>query len=107
MEEIKKEDLIIKEGSTAITEESIYDYNKLSEEDKKEVTNIMKNIEDGDSNSVIQYGVGAQSEIANFSNKMLEDVRAKDTDYVGDILSNLMVKVKDTDVNGFIQESPL
>ena len=78
MEEIKKEDLIIKEGSTAITEESIYDYNKLSEEDKKEVTNIMKNIEDGDSNSVIQYGVGAQSEIANFSNKMLEDVRAKD-----------------------------
>ena len=107
MEEIKKEDLIIKEGSTAITEENIYDYNKLSEEDKKEVTNIMKNIEDGDSNSVIQYGVGAQSEIANFSNKMLEDVRAKDTDYVGDILSDLMVKVKDTDVNGFIQESPL
>lgn len=107
MEEIKKEDLIIKEGSTAITEENIYDYNKLSEEDKKEVTNIMKNIEDGDSNSVIQYGVGAQSEIANFSNKMLEDVRAKDTDYVGDILSNLMVKVKNTDVNGFIQESPL
>ncbi len=36
MEEIKKEDLIIKEGSTAITEESIYDYNKLSEEDKKD-----------------------------------------------------------------------
>ena len=107
MDEIKKDDLIIKKENVSINEESIYDYNKLSEEDKKEVENIMKNVEDGNSNSVIQYGVGAQSEIANFSNKMLEDVRAKDTDYVGDILSNLMVKVKDIDVNGFIQENPL
>ena len=38
---------------------------------------------------------------------MLEDVRAKDSGYVGDILSDLMVKVKDTDVNGLIKEDPL
>ena len=105
MEEIKKDELVAKENDGLET--SIYDYNKLTEEDKKQVQTIMENIQDGDSNAVIQYGVGAQSEIANFSDKMLEDIKAKDTDYVGDILSNLMVKVKDTDVNGFIKDDPL
>lgn len=105
MEEIKKEDLVTKNNENL--EANIYDYNKLSEEDKKQVQNIVENIKSGDSNTVIQYGIGAQSEIANFSNKMLEDVKAKDTDYVGDILSDLMVKVKDTDVNGLVKEDPL
>lgn len=105
MEEIKKDELVAKEND--VQDASIYDYNKLSEEDKKQVQTIMENIQDGDSNAVIQYGVGAQSEIANFSDKMLEDIKAKDTDYVGDILSNLMVKVKDTDVNGFVKDDPL
>ena len=80
MEEIKKDALVTK--SNDVTEASIYDYDKLSEEDKKQVQTIVENIQDGDSNAVIQYGVGAQSEIANFSDKMLEDIKAKDTDYV-------------------------
>ena len=105
MEEMKTDALTT--NNTEAAEANIYDYNKLSEEDKKQVETIIGSIQDGDSNSVIQYGVGAQSEIANFSNKMIEDVRAKDTDYVGDILSNLMSKVKDTDVNGFLKEDPL
>ncbi len=105
MEEIKKDTLVAKDNEAQ--EANIYDYNKLSEEDKAQVQTIMNNIQTGDSNSVIQYGIGAQSEIANFSDKMLEDVKAKDTDYVGDILSDLMVKVKDTDVNGFLKSDPL
>ena len=94
-------------NETGLTEEKIYDYDKLSEEDKKQVELIMNDVKVGDSNGVIQYGVGAQSDIANFSDKMLEDVRAKDSGYVGDILTDLMVKVKDTDVNGLIKEDPL
>lgn len=104
MDEIKKDALVTNDNENV--DANIYDYNKLSDEDKAQVQTIMNNIEAGDSNSVIQYGVGAQSEIANFSDKMLEDIRAKDTDHVGEILSNLMVKVKDTDVNGFIKSDP-
>ena len=94
-------------NETGLTEEKIYDYDKLSEEDKKQVELIMNDVKVGDSNGVIQYGVGAQSDIANFSDKMLEDVRAKDSGYVGDILTDLIVKEKDTDVNGLIKEDPL
>ena len=105
MEEINKNELV--EQKNSLSEEKIYDYDKLSEEDKKQVALIMSNVKTGDSNGVIQYGVGAQSDIASFSDKMIEDVRAKDSGYVGDILSDLMVKVKDTDVNGLIKEDPL
>lgn len=94
-------------NETGLTEDKIYDYDKLSDDDKKQVELIMNNVRVGDSNGVIQYGVGAQSDIANFSDKMLEDVRSKDSGYVGDILSDLMSKVKDTDVNGLIKEDPL
>lgn len=94
-------------NDNGLSEEKIYDYEKLSEEDKKQVEVIMNDVKVGDSNGVIQYGVGAQSDIANFSDKMLQDVRAKDSGYVGDILSELMGKVKDTDVNGLIKDDPL
>ena len=104
MEEFNKNTLIATTNQE--NEANIYDYNKLSEEDKNQVKIIINDIQTGDSNSVIQYGVGAQSDIANFSNKMLEDVKSKDMGYVGNILSDLMGKVKDTDVKGFLKEDP-
>ena len=94
-------------NETGLTEEKIYAYDKLSEEDKKQVELIMNDVKVGDSNGVIQYGVGAQSDIANFSDKMLEDVRAKDSGYVGDILTDLMVKVKNKNINKKIKKKTL
>ena len=59
MEEINKNE------SSVILVSDDYD------EHKKQVALIMSNVKTGDSNGVIQYGVGAQSDIASFSDKMI------------------------------------
>jgi uncharacterized protein YaaN involved in tellurite resistance len=64
------------------------------------VTEIEKEIDITDSQAIIQYGVGAQKEISNFSDTVLNTIRNKDSGYVGEILSDLVVKVKDLDVDG-------
>ena len=48
---------------------------------------------------MIQYGVGAQRNISNFSDNILNQVRNKDSGYVGDLMSELILKVKDAEVD--------
>jgi uncharacterized protein YaaN involved in tellurite resistance len=57
--------------------------------------------------SIIDFGSPAQKGISDFSAGLLENVRAKDTGYVGEILTNLMFKVKDVDVNGLTADGAL
>jgi len=47
-----------------------------------------------DSNSILQYGVGAQKKIADFSETALDNVRTKDLGEIGDILSNVVYELK-------------
>jgi uncharacterized protein YaaN involved in tellurite resistance len=44
--------------------------------------------------------VGAQSKISSFADNVLENIRAKDSGQVGEVLTNLMLKVKDLNVDG-------
>lgn len=71
----------------------------LTEEQKKEVQAIAGQLDIYDSQSVIQYGVSTQSGISNFADTILEGMRSKDTGYVGDILTDLMINVKSLDVD--------
>ncbi|MBN1533703.1 MAG: toxic anion resistance protein [Spirochaetes bacterium] len=73
--------------------------NELSEEQKKQVEEIAKQIDVEDSQSVIQFGVGAQTGVSNFADTILEGMQSKDTGYVGDILTDLMVQVKSLNVD--------
>jgi len=57
--------------------------------------------------SIIDFGSAAQKGIGDFSAGLLENVRAKDTGFVGDILTNLMIKVKDTNVEGLTADGAL
>jgi uncharacterized protein YaaN involved in tellurite resistance len=50
--------------------------------------------------AIIEFGSAAQKGISQFSAGLLDDVRAKDTGYVGEILTNLMIKVQDANVDG-------
>lgn len=88
----------IKATETQLAEE--IDITKLSEEQRQRVEEILNNIEVEDSQSVLQYGVGAQSQIASFADNVLNEVKAKDGGYAGEILSDLMIKVKDLNVDG-------
>jgi uncharacterized protein YaaN involved in tellurite resistance len=91
-------------SSLAEYQSEIRDVSKLSPKEIEKVEKIVSSIDIFDSQSVIEYGYGAQSEIAEFSDTILSQIRAKDTGYVGEILTDLMVKVKDVDVDGITGE---
>jgi len=69
----------------------------LAPEDQKRAVAIAAQINVSDSQALIQYGVGAQSKISGFADNMLTQLRAKDSGYVGDVLTNLVVKIKEVD----------
>ncbi|MFZ5353163.1 MAG: toxic anion resistance protein [Bacillota bacterium] len=83
------------------------DINKLPEDQRQKVQQIMSEIKIEDSQSVLQYGVGAQSQIASFADNVLSEVRAKDSGFVGEVLTDLMLKVKDLDAEGLSQKKGL
>lgn len=68
---------------------------QLSEEEKKMVEAFVDKIDLTNSNSVLQYGSGAQKKIADFSGVALNNVKSKDLGEVGDMLSNVVVQLKD------------
>lgn len=76
------------------------DMNSMTEEQKQRVQEIIKDINVDDTQFVLQYGVGAQSQIAGFADNVLNEVKAKDGGAVGEILTDLMIKVKEIDVDG-------
>ncbi|MCP5502013.1 MAG: toxic anion resistance protein [Leptospiraceae bacterium] len=76
----------------------------LAPEDQQKVRELAKQINIDDSQMVIQYGVEAQKSISEFSDQVLSQIRAKDTGETGEILSSLMLKMKDLDVDSLSEE---
>ena len=66
----------------------------LTEEEKKMVDQFVDKIEINNSNSILQYGVGAQKKISDFSETALNNVRTKDLGEVGEILSSVVHELK-------------
>ncbi len=91
----------------------VIDINQFNAEDKKKINEISSQINLEDSQGIIVYGVGAQREISSFADTILNEIRAKDTSYVGSILTDLVVKVKDLNVDslgggkGFLDGIPV
>ena len=106
-EGIKIEPLFVKSTSQAVnalvekdvTEVTTVDMEKISPEDKAKIEQVMSSIDVTDSQFVLQFGVAAQSQIASFADNILNEVRAKDSGEVGEVLSSLMIRVKDMDVD--------
>ena len=73
---------------------------ELSPEQKARVEEVKNSIDLMDSQAVLQYGVGAQRNISSFSDNILTQVRSKDSGYVGELMSDLVLKVKEVDVDG-------
>ncbi len=77
----------------------------LNDEQKKKVEQIMTQIDINDSQGIIQYGVGAQANISNFADNILDQVKAKDAGEAGAVLTDLMLTVKKIDVESLSSES--
>ena len=72
-----------------VPEESI-----LTPEEKKLVDDFVEKIDLKNTNSILQYGVGAQKKIADFSESALNNVKTKDLGEVGNMLSNVVTELK-------------
>lgn len=85
-------DLAQTEGKKAA--EAGPDINTLTEEEQKAVHEFADKIDITDSNLVLQYGVGAQKNIADFSEAALDSVRSKDLGEVGDMIGSLVAELR-------------
>lgn len=75
----------------------------LPKEHQKKALEIAKQIDPSNHQAIVQYGIGAQSELSKFSNSILNHVQTKDTGHVGVVLSELMGKIKEVNPEDFSQ----
>ena len=80
-------------------EERTYDDSMLSEEEKKMVAEFAKQIDVMNTAQVLQYGAGAQSKVAGFSEKALDNVKTKDLGEVGGLISSAVTELKGFDAD--------
>ncbi|WP_223701839.1 toxic anion resistance protein [Sutcliffiella deserti] len=67
----------------------------LSEDLKLRAMEIAKQIDPTDQQAISSYGITAQNELSSFSNSILSHVQAKDAGPVGEVVSDLMKKIKE------------
>jgi Uncharacterized protein involved in tellurite resistance len=75
----------------------VLDDSYLTEEEKKMVDEFVNKIDITSSNSILQYGVGAQKKIADFSESALNNVKTKELGEIGEMLSNVVGELKNFD----------
>jgi len=83
--------------------ENSLNYEKLSDAEKNAIDEFMSKVDVNDTAIILSYGASAQQEIAKFSDDVLQNVRTKNTGDVGNLLTDLVVEIKDfdnaTDIN--------
>ena len=69
----------------------------LSESEKKQVEEFVDKIDLSQSGAIMQYGVGTQKKMADFSDKTLDSVRTKDLGEMGQEITGLIAQLKGFD----------
>ena len=84
---------------------------ELTPAERAEVEKIKEGLDLTDSAAIIDFGTAAQKNIADFSDSILCNVRAKDSGYVGELLGDLLTNVKSFEPKssdgGFLKKLPL
>ena len=112
-EEITLGTLMQAKGNTALQKQEPVDVQSIRTQvedltpvQRARVEELKNSINLMDSQTTIQYGVGAQRNISSFSDHILAQVRSKDSGYVGELMSELVLKVKDAGVDQ-LEDGPL
>ena len=97
---------------TASSSVELNNMDQISAQDSEKVSQIQNSIKIEDPQAVIQYGTGIQTKISEFSDSVLKEVQTKDAGYSGEILNDLMLKIKEIDVDsvgdeGFLSKVPI
>lgn len=74
----------------------------LTPEQEAKVAQIRKEIDLTDSNVLVQYGIGAQRDIQNFSDTILQKVQVKDSGRTGQLLADLSDQVRSMHVDDLL-----
>lgn len=70
----------------------------LTPAEKEQVKAFVKQIDLTNTSGILNYGVGTQKKLADFSQKAIDNVRTKDMGEVGNMLSGLVNELKDFEV---------
>ena len=95
--ETKEMPAMVEETAVAEAQEPAWDDSLLSDEERQMVDNFVGQIDLDNSNAILQYGVGTQKKMADFSETALKNVRTKDLGEVGDLLSGVVTELKSFD----------
>ena len=75
--------------------EAIVKSDILTDAEKKAVQQLQKQINVSDTNAILQYGVGTQKKMSEFSDAALQTVRTRDLGEVGDMLTGVISNLED------------
>ncbi|MDH7463249.1 toxic anion resistance protein [Chitinophagaceae bacterium 26-R-25] len=75
---------------------------ELTTEEKQKVEDYKQKIDLSNTSMVVQYGASAQNKLSSFSESVINNVRTKDSGEAGELLTNLMLKLRgfDSEVGG-------
>ncbi len=76
----------------------VVEASSLSSEELAIVNTFVEKIDINNSQAIMNYGVGAQKKIADFSEKALENVKTQDMGEVGNMITGLVGELKNFDV---------
>lgn len=93
----QKEETTPETTEEAVPEKDPIDESTLSETEKKTVDDFASKIDITESNTVLQYGSAAQKKVSDFSDTALANVRTKDLGEIGNLLSDLVIELKEYD----------
>ena len=80
-------------------EDDALNFDNLTEQEKAAVLAFVERIDIHNSETVLKYGNAAQMKISQFSDKILADVKTKDTGAISDMLTSLVAELKGFDVD--------
>lgn len=72
---------------------------RLDTEAMNKVNEIMANINENDAQNIMQYGMTAQTKISEFADTVISEYKNKDTGYVGEIVKQLMIQVRNVNMD--------
>lgn len=93
------------EVPSAAAEELNEQLDILTPEERRQADELKEQIDIRDSQMLMQYGSGARQNIAEFSGNILNNIRAKDTGYIGELMTDLVTNVQDLNFDSLEKDS--
>lgn len=80
---------------------------QLTTEESQKAEEIKNQIQLKDPSDILGYGASAQSKVSEFADTVLAEIKTKDAGYAGDLLNNLLFKIKDLDLDSLSESGGL